>query len=434
MVQGNMRIPTRDCRSSKRTLQMICSCLVIAAVCAVLRHFTLRKENLVNLVRTFTSTCLHRDITIFVIEPVVLRSLLADSKPHCVLCSAGNVITLGVLDADWDKRGSLLQDLSYHGFFLQVMASPDPRLLSSRRLNVPSIPTHYRIHQGLRFRSFIHLVVFYKRADNFLWHSALEPSKTTGLNLSFGRHAGAYDRFNLQGMTVDGIRLHVPHTVEQFLVQVSQSEFTECDYKRAQRYLEQHPKFNTTITQYGPRVLLKAKSVLDSIGVTFSLSSGTCLGWYRQCDFIAHSPDIDIEVPIQEFHTSMIPAFLKAGFELLFVAGKVSDSFTIAIFAFGVKIDVYFVYEERTHLWYGGTEKATGRKFKYILPKSKLCWTYFMGVRVRVPCPALPYILTNYGPKWNTSIKRWDWRASGSNAKANGMWSKEDRDSFIYNI
>ncbi|XP_046544820.1 fukutin-like [Haliotis rubra] len=428
----NMRIPTWNSRSSKRTLHIIFSCLVFAAVCAVIRHFMLRKENLPGLVSTFTSKCLHRDITIFIIDPVVLRSLLVvnESTPRCVLCTAGNVISLGVMEADWDKRGSVLQDLNDHGIVLQVMTSPDPRLLT--RLNVP-IPTHYIIHQGGIFRPFIHLVVFYKRADNFLWHSALEPSKTTGLNLSFGRNAGAYDRFNLQGMTVDGMRLHFPHTVEQFLAQISESEFIECDYERAQKFLEHNPMVETNLTQRGTRVLLKAKKVLDSIGVTFSLSSGTCLGWYRQCDFIPHTKDIDIEVPIQEFSTSMIPAFLKAGFKFLSMVGKVSDSFKIAFKAFGVKIDVNFLYEETTYLWYGGTESRTGRKFKYILPKSKVCWTDFMGLRVRVPCPVLPYIIASFGPKWNTSITSWIWTESGSNVKKNGVWSKEDRASFMYN-
>ncbi|XP_046374207.2 ribitol-5-phosphate transferase FKTN-like [Haliotis rufescens] len=224
--------------------------------------------------------------------------------------------------------------------------------------------------------------------------------------------------------------LHLPHTVEHFLVQISKAEFIECDYQGAQKYLRHNHQATSTMTQYGTQVLLQVTKVLDDLGIQFWLSCGTCLGWYRQCGFIAHTTDIDIEIPIQEYSTSIIPAFLKAGFKLVLVTGKPSDSYTFAVVAH-IKVDVFFVYAAKTYQWYGATEPKSGRKFKYILPKFEVCWTHFMGIRVRVPCPALPYIIASYGHNWNTPVKHWNSTSSGKNVKKNGVWPKEERDSVI---
>lgn len=77
---------------------------------------------------------------------------------------------------------------------------------------------------------------------------------------------------------MDGMWLHLPHTVENFLVQISKAEFIECDYQGAQKYLRHNHQANSTMTQYGTQVLLQVTKVLDDLGIQFWLSCGTCLG------------------------------------------------------------------------------------------------------------------------------------------------------------
>ncbi|XP_048247529.1 ribitol-5-phosphate transferase FKTN-like [Haliotis rufescens] len=225
---------------------------------------------------------------------------------------------------------------------------------------------------------------------------------------------------------VDGIWLYLPHPVEQFLAQVLKAKFTECDYQGAQAYLSQTLPEGSYLTRNGAQVLYQAKRVLDHLGVLFWISGGTCLGWYRQCGLIPYSNDIDVEIPIQHYSANIVPAFLKAGFKLVHVKGKRSDSYQIAMIANNIKFDVYFIYEEKTHRWVGTTDSTNGKKYKYILPKFDTCWTDFKGCRVRVPCPTLPYITAYYGENWNTSVKRWNWRRSNSNAQKNGVWPKDE--------
>ncbi|XP_048258047.1 ribitol-5-phosphate transferase FKTN-like isoform X2 [Haliotis rufescens] len=337
--------------------------------CACL-YFTFGKHHIQELLNTFASKCLHHGIPIFVIEPSVLQHLLSanESEPPCILCSAGDVISLGVFGADWDKGESLLLEFNDLGIVLNEVTAPDPRLLSLERITVPSVPTHYLIRQSGSLP--LHLVVFYERDDNYWWHSSLEPSTTSnssifhGFNTTFGNSAGAYDRFDVRLTTVDGMWLYLPHPIGEFLAQMPRSKFIECDYQGAQTYLSKNPPKRSLLTFHGAKVLYKAKRALDHLGIPFWLSSGTCLGWYRQCGFIPYAGDIDIEIPIQNYSTGILPAFLKVGFQFVHVKGKMSDSFGMAFKAHHIKVDVYFVYEEKTYLWLGVTDAKNGEKYK----------------------------------------------------------------------
>ncbi|XP_046544821.1 LOW QUALITY PROTEIN: fukutin-like [Haliotis rubra] len=396
------------------------------------RYSGIQSAAILDLVNTFTSRCHHRDVPIFVIEPEVLRSLLtvseSESQLLCVhLCSAGD--------------GSLLRELRDHDLDLIEVTSPDPRLLSLERLTVPSIPTHYLIHPSGRIRPLIHLVVFYKRADNFLWHSHLNLSnKTNALlldsqRLTFGKSAGGYDRFPVHGNRVDGIWLHFPHTIKEFLAQIPHAKFIECDYYRAHTFLSKYPQDSSEdakqFLRKGRQLLSRGKEILDDLGVEFWLSSGTCLGWYRQCGIITYSKDIDFGVWIKNYQEDIVTAFEGRGFSLKHVFGKESDSYELSFKAGDIKIDLFFFYEEAKYMWNGGTDVLTGQKYKYFFPKFDVCWTEFLGLRVRVPCPTLPYVTANYGQNWNSPVKQWDWMKSPANVKDNGVWPKGEWDKVM---
>ena len=63
---------------------------------------------------------------------------------------------------------------------------------------------------------------------------------------------------------------------------------------------------------------------------------------------------------------------------------------------------------------------------RYIFPNFSLCWTEFLGMKVRVPCETISYIEANYGKSWAEPIKRWDWKKSPSNVFENGQWDEKD--------
>lgn len=78
------------------------------------------------------------------------------------------------------------------------------------------------------------------------------------------------------------IVFHSPGDVASFLKEQYNSRFLECNAIRARRYLEKHPiELNQEETEFlvqARRLLALGKEVMDSVGVRFWLSSGTCLG------------------------------------------------------------------------------------------------------------------------------------------------------------
>ena len=77
----------------------------------------------------------------------------------------------------------------------------------------------------------------------------------------------------------------------------------------------------------------------------FSIS-GTLLGWYRQCDVITYSGDVDFGIFIHEYDARLIAEFQRAGLELLHLFGKTTDSFELSFAFADMKLDLFFFYRE----------------------------------------------------------------------------------------
>ena len=55
-------------------------------------------------------------------------------------------------------------------------------------------------------------------------------------------------------------------------------------------------------------------------------------GWFRQCDIIPHSKDVDIGIWINDYNTLLISEFEKAGLLLKHRFGRVSNYPTLSEF------------------------------------------------------------------------------------------------------
>jgi fukutin len=86
---------------------------------------------------------------------------------------------------------------------------------------------------------------------------------------------------------LDGLKVRVPKHGLDFLFQMAASNFIECDHKRAQQFFQQFGQRDNSVNaelfyKAAREMLIKAKRVMDSLGVRFWLSSGTCLGEHFQ--------------------------------------------------------------------------------------------------------------------------------------------------------
>nr|XP_012294519.1 fukutin isoform X4 [Aotus nancymaae] len=304
------------------------------------------------------------------------------------------------------------------GFQCIKIESKDPRLDGIDSLSGTEIPLHYICKSATHA---IHLVVFHERSGNYLWHGHLRLKEHIDRKfvpfqkLRFGRYPGAFDRPELQQVIVDGLEVLIPKDPVHFVEEIPHSRFIECRYKEARAFFQQYLDDNTVeamaFRKSAKELLQLAAKTLNKLGVPFWLSSGTCLGWYRQCNIIPYSKDVDLGIFIQDYKSDIILAFQDAGLPLKHKFGKVEDSLELSFQGKDdVKLDIFFFYEETDHMWNGGTQAKTGKKFKYLFPKFTLCWTEFVDMKVHVPCETLEYIEANYGAvalAWKNPISSW---------------------------
>ncbi|XP_061656673.1 fukutin [Syngnathoides biaculeatus] len=379
-------------------------------------------------------------LPLFLADPAVLGSLEGEPGAGCGLRCGGRAVTsFGLLAGARTYDAAFLLAAEKKGFQVLEVRGEDPRLASLDLLSGEDIPLHLvlRLHGY-----FIQLVILYERSGDYLWHGPLRLKADADRGfapfslMDFGRHAGAYDRPRLVPTAVDGLDVAVPGNVSDFLAQHRRARFLECRYRDARHFLQLYPD------EPSPEALdfrNKAKSLLRSaaetltrLRVPFWISSGTCLGWFRQCGFIPYSRDVDIGIFIGDFRPDMVAAFRDAGLALKHKFGKVEDSLELSFVRDGVKLDVFFFYRDGHLSWNGGTQAKSGRKFKYTFPHFSLCWAELAEVRVGVPCQTLDYVTANYGAaSWRVPLRAWDWKSSPSNVQENGVWPLRDWDRLI---
>ncbi|XP_071799336.1 ribitol-5-phosphate transferase FKTN-like isoform X1 [Asterias amurensis] len=401
--------------------------------------------------KLFANAAAKFDVPVFLIEPECLENISMYVALHknnqnyrnCnYLCGSRLVTSFGILDASRISDGFLdhlgrMIDIKWTIFYGQ-----DPRNATADHHKTPDIPLHYIFEYSGQF---IHLVIFYERSSSYLWHGAVEDDPSSKRRpprlpcikdielkrLKFGGvYAGAYNKMEFTITTADGVKIRIPKDLNNFLEQYPVSRYLECNHQRAREFKTTYGNDQTPeaeeFRQLAKDLLEKGKMVLDELGIVFWLSSGTCLGWFRECDIIPHSKDVDFGIRIWDYKSNFIQEFDNRGLTLKHQFGKVSDSFELSFLHDYVKLDIFFFYEETDHMWNGGTEARSGNKFKYVFPKFTLCWAEILGMKVRVPCNTRQYIEANYGTEWNQKVTSWDWKSSPPNVRPNGQWDRDE--------
>ncbi|XP_068830137.1 ribitol-5-phosphate transferase FKTN [Capricornis sumatraensis] len=402
-------------------------------------------------VKKFIMLTSSQNVPVFLIDPLILELINknfeqvkntshASSTSECkFFCVPRDFTTFALQYQLWKNEEGWFRIAENMGFQCLKVESKDPRLDWIDSLSGTEIPLHYICKLTSHA---IHLVVFHERSGNYLWHGHLrlkghiDRKFVPFRKLQFGRYPGAFDRPELQQITVDGLDVLIPKDPMHFLEEIPHSRFIECRYKEARAFFQHYLDDNTveamTFQKRAKELLQLAAKTLKKLGVRFWLSSGTCLGWYRQCSIIPYSKDVDLGIFIQDYKSDIISAFQDAGLPLKHKFGKVEDSLELSFQGKDdVKLDIFFFYEETDHMWNGGTQAKTGKKFKYLFPKFTLCWTEFVDTKFRVPCETVEYIEANYGKTWKIPIKTWDWKRSPPNVSPNGVWPVSEWDEVI---
>ncbi|XP_047425599.1 fukutin [Mugil cephalus] len=400
------------------------------------------------MLKKFLALAQHFQLPLFLADTAALAVISQEAlrqhrrsvhESHCSFLCTGRPITSFALNANlWTYNAGFLLAAEQKGFEVLQLRGPDPRLASLDTLSGEDIPLHFL----LRLHGYVIQVVFlYERSGNYLWHGALrlkadmDRSFAAFTQLDYGRHPGAYDRPELVLTVLDGLDVRVPRNISRFLEQQRHAHFLECRYHDARNFLQLHPDDSSPSALDFRR---KAKSLLQltaktlaQLHVPFWLSSGTCLGWFRQCSIISYSRDVDIGIFVEDFRPDIVSAFRDAGLSLKHKFGKVEDSLELSFLSEDVKLDIFFFYKDGDVFWNGGTQARSGRKFKYVFPRFSLCWAELLELKVRVPCETLDYVTANYGASWDVPVRNWDWKRSPSNVQENGVWPVAEWEELI---
>ena len=365
-----------------------------------------------------------------------------------------NVITFAIKGTSFDEKDDLvINDLENLGYTVHLSLDVDPRLIALDGTS-SYLPTYLWIAKNDHV---IHVAFLHERLGKYFWIGpvrdydwketvdALAPALTDGwhsmenIGAKFPTYAQVFDnshRFLGLPLEIDGHKLNVPYFISKFLIEYKHSHFIECDYVQARKFKQ---KYETNLSnkdkefkKKAKKLILKAKDVLDGMDIPFWLSSGTCLGWYRQCDIIPYSIDVDIGVFIYDYSLRIIESMHDNGLFLKQKLGKADDSLELSFVGKdNIKLDIFFFYEDDDHVWNGGTQAHDGQKYKYKFPKFDLCWTEFLEMKVRVPCDPKTYIEANYGKNWMIPTKDWKWNKHPPNMVLNGKWAEHEKEVAI---
>lgn len=385
---------------------------------------------------------------LFLIDRNILNhyenAVFDEEKKTCVFCNIkkGQPITFALLcptNTSLEEHVLLPILKAWEvGFWVESVISSRPRKFSSYHVN---LPLGFILQKG-KGSVVIEIVLLHEREGDFWWHGSFHQdvqykSKLFNLNLLDIKddlvlsHEGAFDKFHVKSVVIDDIKINVPKDVVQFLGLSSQ--FIECNYEQADKFYKNYGKDTSPkairFAHKARKILLTAKAALDDLRIPFWISSGTLLGFYRQCDIIPYSMDVDIGVFISDYNDKIIKAFQDRKFKLKHKFGKLSEGFELSFMMSNIKLDVFFLYDGGDHFWNGGVSRNgtnTVIRFKYKFPKFTLCWTEFLDMKIGIPCETENYVKANYGPDWFKPVKYWDWRSSPYNVEVAGVWRDED--------
>lgn len=172
------------------------------------------------------------------------------------------------------------------------------------------------------------------------------------------------------------------------------------------------------ITQLNIDIVTNNLKELDLIfrkyNVTYWLTDGTFLGYFREKSIISHDLDTDIGIMFDSFDPKIIKVLNDHGFKILHYFGYPEDSFEIAISKNGVKTDLFFFYNRNDTVYHCAFMKGNQR-IDYVYKPFELEEVNFLGHSFMAPKDGLLYVTTKYGDTWSIPDTNWDWAYSPKN-------------------
>uniref|UniRef100_A0A1B6D8Y6 Ribitol-5-phosphate transferase FKTN N-terminal domain-containing protein n=1 Tax=Clastoptera arizonana TaxID=38151 RepID=A0A1B6D8Y6_9HEMI len=273
----------------------------------------------------------------------------------CIICNdfGDTDIVLGISSIEINNKtgNRMVEEMENYKFVVETFYNSKPIQYISE---LAGRQIAYIFKKTLLF----HLVILHPREDNVWWYgdihsdlNSLNKLHTFGLqykDLHLMKHEGLLERFELIPHTIEKDKfIYFPKAIPKFIDSLENSRFVECNKTRADIFYKQYqPDRSPVATKFRHRawkLLARTKTILDSLRITFWLSSGTCLGYYRECNIIAHSKDVDLGLWADDYTPKIITEMKKHGSNLKIWLGRPNDSLELSfIDQMGIKLDMFF--------------------------------------------------------------------------------------------
>ena len=171
----------------------------------------------------------------------------------------------------------------------------------------------------------------------------------------------------------------------------------------------------------------EVSAILYALDIDHWVDAGTCLGFYREGDFIEHDNDVDFGILAEDCKDvgdllSLFGAFLERGFRIYHTFGTIDKGFEIALWKDGIKVDLFWYYLVGDKRWHGAWRNGGrngdddliklvfDRKFFDIEDRREA--TKVLNHHFQLPLFTEEYLIARYGEDWRVPDKRWDWATS----------------------
>jgi len=187
--------------------------------------------------------------------------------------------------------------------------------------------------------------------------------------------------------------------LEYYLWQIPYAHFRECHYDDIVYPFKRQYKMSEADTTPQHEALEEVVKISKELRLPTMMIFGTLLGWYRQCDYIVESLDMDVALMEYEYKKEL--------FDRVFYSQKLTMYRRLGTLDLGLEfrthtakwvwLDIFLMYP-RTHnesFTYMLNQKYW-MKSKYPLKKG-LCSAELLGLLVFIPCNYEEYIRMEYG-------------------------------------
>ncbi|GFQ75697.1 fukutin [Trichonephila clavata] len=424
-------------------------------------------EDRIQILTEFSSLAFDLGVEIVLIEPSIIFYLLQKHQRSLLMLRGFNIL-------DFNKSSNILNFAIQKASLKLILEDKfDRTMLENGFKNVYKNNTCNGISSdemdaiGHYFYTkdawTIHIVEFLDMT-NYLWHSALPPDLCSLLPdkkyIHFTRNDSIFETFVAIPMN-DNYKISVPSNAMRFLHQMKSSKFLPC--RPILQPQEKHPRENDI-----PFIIKEMKRIFHPHLMDFWLTSGTLLGWFRECGVISYTTDVDFgmwaaDVSDMEDLIQIIKKNytlkLKGRFGLFIMSSDhlvppiplvglqgrrevnslyglmlslfVEEALEITFDYNNLRIDLFFFYDEGNQTYVVAHFSEKYSYVKVIYPPFSLCSADLLGEKVLVPCDTKKIITTEYGPNWTERVREWDWTSSFYNKGPEIHWDS-DRKKKVY--